>query len=71
MEVNIHSLDKNKVYIEYMLLNVSFGFPKCITPLEANRIRVKLEDNALLLLEKILNSLLPAVCKGIFIDVKP
>lgn len=53
MEVNIHSLDKNKVSIKYLLLNVSFCFPKCITPLEANGIRVKLEASSLLLLKKV------------------
>lgn len=62
MEVNIHSLDKNKVPIKYMLRNVSLCFPKCIPPLEANRIRVKLEDSSLLLLKNIFKIELSLAC---------
>lgn len=62
MELNIHSLDKNKVFIKYMLLNISFCFPKCITHLEADRIRVKLEDSSLLLLKKISEIELSLAC---------
>jgi len=73
VEVNIHSLGKNKVAIKYMLLSVSFCFAKHITPLEAKQIRVKLEDSALLLLKKILKIELSPACslKGIFIGTKP
>lgn len=62
VEVNIHSLTKNKVAVKYMLLNVSFCFPKCITPLEANKIRLKLDDSSLFFLKKIFKIQLSLAC---------